>query len=534
MKQTIGSVDHSRVQLRPINGRLRSSDYINANYVDEVGYGKEKAYIATQGPLPQTFADFWRMIWEQNSLVIIMITNIMERGRRKCDKYWPEEGIEQHGPISVKHINTFSRSHYTVRIFSLKNTKIKKQFSERIVHQFHYTEWPDHGVPDFTLPVLKFVQKSSAAAHNPPGQGPIVIHCSMIQKMKDIGKINVPQFLLHIRKQRNFLVQTEDQYMLIHDALVEYIISGGDTEVKKSDLSKFIDKLTEKEDGVEESLLDKQYKLVTSYTPKEADKSVALKNFNVDKNRNQDFLPLNVKRVSLPFKPGEEGSNYINATYLQGYNKTDEFILTQHPLESTVEDFWRMVWDQNSSVILLLSPVDDDEFKKFWPEKDEPIEVDTGNFKLGFREEDETAHYVVRDFLLESTQDLALHKAFDMVETIKDLHKQNDIGPIIVVDKYGGVQGSKFCALCALHDQLIHDKAVDVYHLCKLFHTKRSGIIGSKEDYMFLYEVLESFYQDQTEKESNSFSHHLHLRGSSKKNGSLPKSPTLSAKIETN
>lgn len=76
--------------------------------------------------MPHTFADFWRMIWEQGSIVIIMITNLVERGRRKCEMYWPEEGSETYGSVTVKHINTFSRAHYTVRMFSLKSSKAKK------------------------------------------------------------------------------------------------------------------------------------------------------------------------------------------------------------------------------------------------------------------------------------------------------------------------------------------------------------------------------------------------------------------------
>ncbi|XP_069101709.1 tyrosine-protein phosphatase 99A-like isoform X3 [Argopecten irradians] len=552
--------DHSRVMLKPINGRLRSSDYINANYAD--GYKKPKAYIATQGPLPSTFADFWRMVWEQNSVVIVMITKLVERGKRKCDQYWPDDGIELYGPIQVKHLNTFSRAHYTVRMFSLKNTKLKKQYSERIVYHFHYTEWPDHGVPDFTLPVLKFVQKS--AYINPPGAGPIVVHCSagvgrtgtyilidsMIEEMKDKGTINVAGFLLHIRRQRKFLVQTEEQYMLIHDAIAEYILSN-DTEIKHGDLSEYINKITQLQDGEKESALERQYQLVTAYKPKDSDKFPANKNINQNKNRNNDLVPLTVKRVPLPAKPGVDGSDYINATYLQGYNKTDEFILTQHPLENTVEDFWRMVWDQNSSVVFLLSQLDDKEYKKFWPEKDEPMAIGTGLFKVVFQEEEVLARYTVREFLLESTQDdyvlmtriltcdgwpqkeQPLWKAFDMIETVKDLHKQNDIGPVIVVDRYGGVEGCVFCALWSLHDQQIHDKVVDTYHLCKLFHLKRPGIIGTQEDYLFLHKAMESYIQDCSEKESNHLSHHLHLRNSSKKNGTMPRSPTLSIKAET-
>lgn len=557
----ITAFDHSRVLLSkvPTGEKIRQSDYINANYVD--GYHKSKAYIATQGPMPCTFGDFWRMVWEQKSVVIVMITKLMERGRKKCDKYWPEEGMEQHGNIGVKHLNTFSRAHYTVRMFSLKDTKAKKQSSERIVYQFHYTEWPDHGVPDFTLPVLKFVQKSAFA--NPPGAGPIVVHCSagvgrtgtyilidtMIEQIKDKGTVNIPQFLLKIRQQRNFLVQTEEQYMLIHDALVEYLLSH-DTEVRNGEINRYIQNLN-RIDEYGSSLLQKQYELVVAYVPKEIDKFPALEKFNVPKNRCEDLIPMTTKRVPLPNKPGVQGSDYINASFLQGYTKTNEFILTQHPLEYTTEDFWRMVWDKNSSVIVLLSDVntdEDEEFIKFWPEEDSPLQVDTGIFKLTFREEEKGAMYTTRDFLLESTQDdyvlmtkmiscpdwprddQSLSKVFDLIEDVRDVHRQNDIGPVIVVDRYGGVTGCKFCALWTSLDQLQHDKTIDIYHLCKLYHKKRPGIVGSLEDYLFLYSAVESYCNDQNEKDSAVLSNHLILR-SVKRNGTVPRSPSIQNKV---
>lgn len=558
----IQAYDHSRVLLqRSMQVRQRQSDYINANYID--GYMKPKAYIATQGPMPNTFADFWRMVWEQNSVVIVMITKLVERTRRKCDQYWPEDGIETYGPIQVKHVNTFSRAHYTVRIFSLKNVKLKKQFSERIVHQFHYTEWPDHGVPDFTLPVLKFVQKS--AAMNPIRAGPIVVHCSagvgrtgtyilidsMIDQIKDLGTINIPAFLLKIRQQRNFLVQTEDQYMLIHDALAEYLLCPL-TEIRQSDVKLYTDKLSETPPDIMPSLLQNIFLIVTAYKPKDSDKSLALDPISIEKNRNTDFIPLYPKRVKLPFLPGVEGSDYINATYLQGYNHTDEFILTQHPLEATVGDFWRMVWDNNSSVIVLLSRVDDQDFMKFWPDEADAVGMDTANFKLVFQESEEGANYSVLTFLLESTQDdyvlvtriiscpdwppadMPEFKAFDLVERVKELQAQKDGGPIIVVDRFGGVEGARFCILSSLLDQLNHDKTIDVYHLCKLYHKKRPGIIGSPEDYLYIFLAMNSYIQEQFERETASLSHHLHLRSSSaKKNGTLPRSPNLQARVET-
>ncbi|XP_050411666.1 tyrosine-protein phosphatase 99A isoform X1 [Patella vulgata] len=566
----IAAFDHSRVILKTELGRIRQSDYINANYID--GYKKPKAYIATQGPLPQSFGDFWRMIWEQNTSVIVMITNLMERGRRKCDQYWPNDGLELYGNMSVKILNTVPRAHYTIRIFSLRNMKVKKKHSvkgvgERLVYQYHYTEWPDHGVPDYTLPPLTFIQKSAEA--NREGGGPIVVHCSagigrtgtyividsMIAQLKDKGTMNIPSFLLHIRKQRNFLVQTEDQYMFIHDVLVEYLLGGGEyTEVQENNLSNYISKLTQDQETSNgtttslESQLSKQYRLTTSHIPSDEDKSQCVKPYNLDKNRNLDLVPVNLKRVTLPVRPGIEGSDYINATYLQGYYKSNEFIITQHPLESTVEDFWRMVWDRSSPVIVVLSQVDNENFKEFWPERDNSFEV-TNVFKLALREEDQEYQDNTRDFILESTQYdytfmtkllttqdavwpdscTSLHNVFDLIQTAQKLQQDNDIGPVIVLDGNGGVQASKFCALWTLFNQLTNDHVIDVYQLAKLYHLKRPGIIGSQEDYVFLYKAIESLslhYLEEKESVSSSPRHHNSHYGSMRKNGTLPHNNT--------
>ena len=100
--------------------------------------------------------------------------------------------------------------------------------------------------------------------------------------------------------------------------------------------------------------------------------------------------------------------------------------------------------------------------------------------------------------------------------------------------RFGGVEGARFCILSSLLDQLNHDKTIDVYHLCKLYHKKRPGIVGSPEDYLYIFLAMSGYIQEQFERETASLSHHLQLRSSSaKKNGTLPRSPSLQARVET-
>ncbi|XP_076468835.1 putative receptor-type tyrosine-protein phosphatase mosPTP-1 [Babylonia areolata] len=572
----IAAFDHSRVVLKVDSGRQKQPDYINANYVD--GYQKHKAYIATQGPLPQTFPDFWRMVWEQNCSVIVMITNLMEKGRRKCDQYWPSDVSEVYGNISVKLVSSVQRAHFTVRTFNLRNTKRHsvKGTMERTVYQYHYTEWPDHGVPDYTLPVLEFVQKSAAC--NPQDGGPIIVHCSagvgrtgtyilidsMIRQIADKGTVNIPGFTLHIRRQRNLLVQTEDQYIFIHDVLVEYLMGGGQTEVRDEHIISYLAAPAVSTNGVASlhgqvpsswSILEKQFKMVTVDTPREVDMSCALRPVNVEKNRSGALLPVNLKRVLLPARPGVEGSEYINATYLHGYRKSDEFIVTQYPVDLTKEDFWRMVWDRNSPVIIVLLSADDEEEPSFWPEKGQMVEVDAGNFKLSMRDDPEQQpDYTTRDFILESMQyDYIFmtkvvtvrywpdtfpvhHSVFSMVDTAIDWQRANDSGPVIVMDRLGGPRSGRFCALWTLRDQLILDKVVDVYQLVKLYHLKRPGIVSSQDDLRFLYEALaclKEHLQDEGSAGSSSPLHPNPPHSPVHKNGTLPRSSTLQSPTTT-
>ncbi|XP_052746619.1 tyrosine-protein phosphatase non-receptor type 61F isoform X2 [Bicyclus anynana] len=229
----VNPYDHSRVILK------RSDiDYINANLV-KMDRANRK-YILTQGPLAFTVAHFWLMVWEQNSRAILMLNKIIEKNEKKCYWYWPhgigeeEKFVLVDVQLTIEQISEEDCSYYTTRVFRIHDMESGES---REVVQFHYTTWPDFGVPSSPVAFLEFLKKVRSSGALNPDVGPAVVHCSagigrsgtfclvdsclVIIEKEGIENVNIQQILLEMRKDRMGLIQTPDQLRFSYQAIIE-------------------------------------------------------------------------------------------------------------------------------------------------------------------------------------------------------------------------------------------------------------------------------------------------------------------------
>ncbi|XP_043491071.1 tyrosine-protein phosphatase 10D isoform X2 [Polistes fuscatus] len=225
--------DHSRFKLQPVDDE-EGSDYINANYVP--GHNSPREFIVTQGPLHSTRDDFWRMVWESNSRAIVMLTRCIEKGREKCDHYWPVDTLPvYYGDICVTILNEAHYPDWSITEFMLCRGDVK-----RVIQHFHFTTWPDFGVPSPPQTLARFVRAFRERVR--PDQRPIVVHCSagvgrsgtfitldrILQQILVSKYVDIFGIVWAMRKERVWMVQTEQQYICIHQCLLA-VLEGQDT-----------------------------------------------------------------------------------------------------------------------------------------------------------------------------------------------------------------------------------------------------------------------------------------------------------------
>ncbi|XP_055718188.1 receptor-type tyrosine-protein phosphatase S-like isoform X16 [Salvelinus fontinalis] len=507
--------DHSRVILAPIEGII-GSDYINANYID--GYRKQNAYIATQGPLPETFGDFWRMVWEQRAATVVMMTRLEEKSRIKCDQYWPSRGTETYGMTQVTLLDTIELATFCVRTFSLhKNGSSEK----REVRQFQFTAWPDHGVPEYPTPFLAFLRRVKTC--NPPDAGPIIAHCSagvgrtgcfividaMLERIKHEKTVDIYGHVTLMRSQRNYMVQTEDQYSFIHDALLE-AVACGNTEVAARSLYSYIQKLAQVETGEHVTGMELEFKRLANSKAHTSRFISANLPCNKFKNRLVNIMPYETTRVCLQPIRGLEGSDYINASFIDGYRQQKAYIATQGPLAETTEDFWRMLWENNSTIVVMLTKLREmgrEKCHQYWPaERSARYQY----FVVDPMAEYNMPQYILREFKVTDARDgqsrtvrqfqftdwpeQGVPKSGEgFIDFIGQVHKTKEQfgqdGPISVHCSAGVGRTGVFITLSIVLERMRYEGVVDIFQTVKMLRTQRPAMVQTEDEYQFSYQA---------------------------------------------
>ncbi|XP_025755886.1 receptor-type tyrosine-protein phosphatase S isoform X4 [Oreochromis niloticus] len=507
--------DHTRVILSPIEGIL-GSDYINANYID--GYRKQNAYIATQGPLPETFGDFWRMVWEQRAASVVMMTRLEEKSRIKCDQYWPSRGTETYGMIQATLLDTMELATFCVRTFSLHKSGSSER---REVRQFQFTAWPDHGVPEYPTPFLNFLRRVKAC--NPPDAGPIIAHCSagvgrtgcfividaMLERIRHERTVDIYGHVTLMRSQRNYMVQTEDQYSFIHEALLE-AVACGNTEVAARSLYSYMQKLSKVESGEHVIGMELEFKRLANTKAHTSRFVTANLPCNKFKNRLVNIMPYETTRVCLQPIRGLEGSDYINASYIDGYRQQRGYIATQGPLAETTEDFWRMLWEHNSTIVVMLTKLREmgrEKCHQYWPaERSARYQY----FVVDPMAEYNMPQYILREFKVTDARDgqsrtvrqfqftdwpeQGVPKSGEgFIDFIGQVHKTKEQfgqdGPICVHCSAGVGRTGVFITLSIVLERMRYEGAVDIFQTVKMLRTQRPAMVQTEDEYQFCYQA---------------------------------------------
>ncbi|KAB5535717.1 hypothetical protein PHYPO_G00121210 [Pangasianodon hypophthalmus] len=507
--------DHTRVVLSPVNGII-GSDYINANYID--GYRKQNAYIATQGPLPETFGDFWRMVWEQRAASIVMMTKLEEKSRIKCDQYWPSRGTETYGLVQVTLLDTMELATFCVRTLSLHKSGCNER---REVRQFQFTAWPDHGVPEYPTPFLAFLRRVKAC--NPPDAGPIIVHCSagvgrtgcfividaMLERIRHERTVDIYGHVTLMRSQRNYMVQTEDQYSFIHEALLE-AVTCGNTEVAARSLYSYMQKLAQVESGEHVTGRALEFKRLANTKAHTSRFVTANLPCNKFKNRLVNIMPYETTRVCLQPIRGLDGSDYINASFIDGYRQQKAYIATQGPLAETTEDFWRMLWEHNSTIVVMLTKLREmgrEKCHQYWPaERSARYQY----FVVDPMAEYNMPQYILREFKVTDARDgqsrtvrqfqftdwpeQGVPKSGEgFIDFIGQVHKTKEQfgqdGPITVHCSAGVGRTGVFITLSIVLERMRYEGAVDIFQTVKMLRTQRPAMVQTEDEYQFCYQA---------------------------------------------
>ncbi|XP_055836626.1 receptor-type tyrosine-protein phosphatase mu isoform X2 [Episyrphus balteatus] len=532
--------DYNRVVLKKEEGSTES-DYVNASYVDSLL--KPNAYIVTQGPTEETVNEFWKMVWQENVIVIIMLTKTFDFTKVMCVQYWPPnmETHETYGEIHINILKEEQLANFHIRTFRLyRKNEANEVTEERLIYQFHYTEWYSHSCP-FSNAVLEFRRRVRSVVGNiikaNDIRGPMLVHCSdgggrsgvylsidsNLELAEEEESFHVYGYLKKMRQSRKGLIENMDQYKFVYDTLEEHLTSGN-TWFPVSELSECLKAKSLKDPITRINEYQKEYLLICKQTPRFSigDCAGGHRADNREKNRDVLCVPPDNFRPYLTSFQGNAFTDYINSVFVDGYTKPREYIVTEWPMKHTLGEFWSLVYDHECSTVVVLCqpPQNSQQYPSFWPfqskmEKYGPVfsvHYSSSRKYLNIKQWE----YKINKKIVSLTEMMAGVKAptrtvqffqltcwpmghkvpsstnslVYLMNMVESWRRKTDYGPVCVVTPDGRSRAGVYCAANACIEQVIQHGEVDVFQAVKTVRRHRPQLIENMTEYKYCYDLV--------------------------------------------
>ena len=508
--------DKSRVILPPLDDQFMTT-YINASFIPGC-YCSEK-FIAAQAPKDNTVEDFWRMIMEFNVTNIVMLTNIIEGNRKKCEMYFPLDSRtpEQFGIFNIKQIHAETFLGYIMRTFQVtdgkKNLKIK---------HFHFTAWPDHEVPIVYDEFLTFSHK----VHNEVKgtKSHVLVHCSagvgrtgtfiavfnILSAIEKSHPVSIYKIVHEMREHRPQMVQTFRQYKFIHLSVAEMLFQ--DTSIEASKFTSTYKQYLETDIEGYESILYQQYNELNFQTDQviELSYETGTNPQNAKKNPGGKIFPYDDNRVVL--LPLVSDNDYINASYIFNLN----FIATAHPNSHTLADFLQMVTQTSSTLVIMLTTrkekaeIDGKTSKRvsYWGKTDESVRIHP--FTVRNTHSEKSTSLIKQSLTIENPENgtshsftqmtsLAwndrgeptdLHYIFGMIQKMKEFKQENPHLPIIIHCSDGIGKTGVLLSTYRIIEHIKNKDSIDIFHVIKGLRSERMNCVPTLVSTLVLSNIL--------------------------------------------
>ncbi|XP_071811020.1 receptor-type tyrosine-protein phosphatase alpha-like isoform X2 [Apostichopus japonicus] len=512
--------DDCRVKL---NSSLDGSDYINASYIQGVfkGVVNERLYIATQGPLEHTIPDFWQMIWEQNSPVIVMLTNPIEKRKVKCAQYWPEQGTNR--DVQVMKLQGVEEN--VEPFYVARKIKMIKGNEWRTLMHYQFTSWDDKATLETAMPIWQVLDEIGQELQHKDLQGSLTIHCSagigrtgtfialavLRSLLFHASEVNVYNIVFDMRTRRMSMVQIEEQYKFIYESLVIWYLLK-QTSFRVSGFRRDMKDWWRNVKTAQRKRTEDEFRLLGFICPPKRCRTTQAGELpeNRDKNRFPNLIPVDEHRPLLMTKPPYDSNpnNYINACFHHSFQKKNAFLATQSPLNTTVGAFWSLIVDYNVCSIVEFTD-QNQKADKYCPLPG--YEINYGVFSVTCTSTKDSQHRIFQRRLtlhskqkgtremkifsvdVRQTQDDLAQSITTVANNVQEWQRDTGNGPIVVHCQNGVGLSGCFMAIYSAIDRLNAQHMIDVFTTVRRLRETRPQVVDSLERYMMIYEALNAY-----------------------------------------